>query len=95
MPVYSWMETSLQLQLPEDVAESCNRIADILAELAPDEVINSGTILADANPDDLGAWNKFAEIVNLILELNGGSIQFAKTEGEQPSFHLVRVQDRR
>ena len=89
---YSFYGSQLHLILEDEVAERYNRVSEALA--------NVDTKAIQANPDnwfwlsgiddaDMAAWNAIAELINKLIEINGGSLDIP--EEEMPYNHLVKL----
>lgn len=89
---YSFYGSQLHLILEDEVAERYNRVSEALANVDAKAI--------QANPDnqfwlsgidgaDMAAWNAIAELINKLIEINGGSLDIP--EEEMPYNHLVKL----
>jgi hypothetical protein len=71
----------------DDDAAAYNRVSD---ELATNPIIKDGQILINATSEDMDVYNKVANVINALIELNHGGLDYK--EEDIPSNHMVKVQ---
>ena len=80
---YSFYGSKLHLILEDEVAERYNRVSVAFANVNAEEL--------QANPDkpfwlkgiedvDMEAWNGVADVINKLIEINGGSLDIPEEE---------------
>ena len=94
--VYSWMGTRIHLVLEDDFAANFNRAQNAFFEAQHYHKAVYGTpweplepLMIDWTTKEQSAWNKLAELINLLIEMNGGSLNIQ--ESEITSDYLVKV----
>lgn len=92
---YSWCGTRITFVLEESVAENYNAVVDkfFAAQKQHEEQdmfkwTPKLPIRMDLSEEQLFAFNKIGELINLLAELNGGSIDIP--EEEVTSDYLIR-----
>ena len=93
---YSWMGTRIHLVLDDDFAANFNRAQDAFFEAQRHHKTVFGTpweptapLMIDWTTKEQLAWNKLAELINLLIEMNGGTLNIQ--ESEITSDYLVKV----
>lgn len=96
--LYSFHGTRLVLMLEEKIAEGYNRFSD--AFMAAQRRFKEEYGIAwtpnlplelNCSDEDIEAHNAVGKIINLLCEVNGGSLEV--TEDEFTSDHLIKVRD--
>lgn len=88
LEIYSWYGTPIQIAMTDEVAEAYNRMADVIAEAEIGDNITT-MLFKEKQKGDMEAWNKVATIINLMIELCGGKLDY--TANDVKSNHLVKV----
>lgn len=86
--VYSWLGTNIHLPMSEETANAYNRVADAFAEIPQDHDFKKPFELK-VSREDMDIWNALADIINALIRLNGGSLDY--TEEETPTNHFIKV----
>lgn len=94
---YSWMGTRLHLLLEDDLAEAYNRAQVVYFEAQDRHLERTGLkwdpvsepLLIHWTEEEQLAWDKLARIVNLLVEVNGGSLSIP--EEEMSSDYLIKL----
>lgn len=93
--VYSWMGSPLHLILEDDYAINFNRAqeaffsAQLEFKAQTGQQWNGEKLAIKWNDEELKAWNDMGRIINLLIEVNGGSL--AITEEQMKSDFLVKL----
>lgn len=87
MPTYSWCGTPIHLPMTDDTAAAYNRIVDVFKGVA--YISNNKKIRIEAAHKDIVVFNKIAQIVNILIKLNGGSMPY--TDESITTDYLVKV----
>lgn len=94
---YSWMGSPLHLVFEDDIANAYNRAQDAFKEAQREYKARTGSewtghepILMNWTPEEQSAWNNVAALVNLLIEINGGSLDIK--EEDCTSDYLVKVE---
>lgn len=92
---YSWMGTRIHLVLEDEFAEAYNRAQDAFQNAQLDHKERTGQqwtghepIRIDWTDEESKAWDGFARIINLIIEVNG---PLDIPESEVTSDYLVKL----
>lgn len=85
--VYSVYGTQLHLILPDEFADAINRVTDAFA--IAEQVGNKIQLTCEKN--DMVSWNKFANLMNDLTEINGGTLDLLVGTAEFPSIYLVKL----
>lgn len=93
--VYSVYGTKLHLILDDDFAEAYNRASEkfTTATVDPnnvDVVKSTVTLTLDMTDEERHAFNTFADLLNRLIEINGGGIWFM-TEEDCTSNYLIKL----
>lgn len=95
-PTYSFLGTRLHLVLEEKIADGYNRFVDAFDKAQFDYRKEYGfpwnpnaPLEIDSTLEDNAAWNAVGSIINLMCEVNGGSLDLS--EAECTSVYLVRI----
>jgi hypothetical protein len=93
---YSFMGSRLHLVLEDDVADAFNRMQDAWFDAQKNHKEKIGTewnpaepLLIDCAREDTDVWNKIGSLINLLIEINGGSLHIP--EEEMTSDYLVKL----
>jgi len=92
--VYSVYGSKLHLILPDDFAEAYNRAHEKFMKANPVSVdLSKSTVLVsvDMTQEERDAFNKFAALLNHLIEVNGGAMAYM-TEKDCLSDFLVKVE---
>lgn len=93
-PLYSWCGTPIQFHISDENAEAYNRVNKAIEEgtisLSPGSHPRSWWIWMNANRADMDIYNKVADVINKIIELNGGSLPYYESDFVEVS--LIKVQ---
>lgn len=81
LSVYSVYGSELHLILPDDFAEAVNNTQNILVNRQQYEAVFKTT-----SPE----WNKFADLMNRLIQINGGRLKLINEEEDSPV--LVKVE---
>lgn len=95
--VYSWMGSRLHLVLEDDIAKAYNQAVDTLRKARVDHVklhrreFNpfEDLISIKWTEEQRKAWNDIAQLINLLVEINGGALDVK--EEEVTSDYLVKL----
>lgn len=90
--IYSFYGSQLHLILDDEVAERYNRVAVAFANVDAKSVQANPTNLIwleGVDDDDMTAWNAIADLINKLIEINGGSLDIP--EEEMPYNYLVKL----
>lgn len=79
---YSFYGSPLHLILEDEIAESYNRVSKNMYE-------SNGNVLVCASDADIKNYSKVADIINKLIEINGGLLEIA--EEEMPLNYLVKL----
>ena len=84
---YSWMGTRIHLVLEDDFANAYNRAQEGFFQAQRDFEAQHGTkwtgferIGMPWTNEELNAWNGIADVINLLVKLNGGSLNIPESE---------------
>lgn len=84
MAIYSWMGLPVQIHMTDENAAAYNRVArTLMATPAPANPVDFQFV---AQPADVEVWNKVSDIINGMIELNGG---LAYSEEETDGTNLL------
>ena len=93
---YSWMGSQLHLVFEDDIANAYNRAQDAFIEAQREYRERTGqewtgreSLLMNWTQEEQSAWNNVAKIVNLLVDINGGSL--AIMEEDITSDYLVKL----
>lgn len=94
---YSWMGSPLHLVLEDEFAEAYNQAMDAWFEAQENHKVRTGhewdpvnePILIDWTDDQRKAWDDFAKLMNLLIEINRGNLDIP--EEVITSDYLVKV----
>ena len=93
---YSWSGTRIHLLLEDDLADAYNRAHKKFSE---SQIFHEETWGTKWTPDQLllmnwtdeedKAWHAIADVINLLVKINGGSLSI--TEEETTSDYLIKL----
>ncbi len=93
---YSWMGSRLHLVLEDDVADTWNQAQDAFFAAQKRHEAVHGTKWTGDEPleiywsnDSAEIWNKIADLINLLIEMNGGELDIL--EEEITSDYLIKL----
>ena len=96
---YSWCGTRLHFVLEDDFADAHNRAQDAFhkAQIDFKDIIGrpwwpGERIEMDWTDEEMNAFNKVADVINLLIEINGGSFRHPKRRDDIDSPGKVVVQ---
>jgi len=94
---YAWMGSQLHLVLEDELAAAYNRAQDAWLQAQKNHLERTGSrwepsepIWIDWTETESSAWDKIAKLVNLLIEINGGSL--AIMQEDCTSDYLVKVE---
>ena len=87
-PMYSWCGTDIHIPLSVENAEAYNRAVDAFTHSWMPSDIRK-VFYVEASSEDIEIYNKVADVINLMVELSGGSISIS--EEDMTTSHLIRI----
>ena len=90
--IWSFYGSKLHLVLDDEVAERYNRVSKAFANVDAEALQKNpeGCFwLEGVDNKDLEAWNAIADLINKLIEINGGSLDIP--EEDMPYNCLVKV----
>lgn len=99
--VYAVYGSKLHLIFEDEFADKANRAqrAFLAAQVAHRERTGSGwnpredpTLLINVDSEDMAAWNGLADLINQLIELNGGGLDLPEEDMTSDDF-LVKVEN--
>jgi len=89
MAIYAWMGLPVQIHMTDENAAAYNRVGDILASTPVPT--NPVDIQFVADPADIEVWNKVSDVINGMIELNGGTLPYDVDDATTDRNHMVKV----
>ena len=94
--IYSVYGSRIHLLLEDEFASNWNKAQAAFFKAQKDHLARTGTqwtgnehLAIDLKPEELKAFNDFAELMNLMIKLNGGTLNI--TEEEMTDDYLIKV----
>lgn len=77
MPIYSWCSTPIQIEITDENAEAYNRVIDAYIKLSLTPIPLKEIQVAE---EDVKMWEKVLSIIEIMVELNGGSLPYRQND---------------